>query len=74
MRAVTGDLRGRSDFRVGVEKIELYGNAQMTSLAADDVVLVAGSNFKSVKLALDNSTCVDGIASPDDVAAERSCL
>jgi hypothetical protein len=32
--------------------------------------LIAGSDFKGVKLALDNSTGMDGIAIPDDVAAE----
>jgi len=73
MRAVTGDLRGRGDLREGMEKIELDGKAEMTASAADDVVLVARSDLKGVKLALDDSTGMDGIASPDDVAAECSC-
>src|SRR5580765_6412819 len=73
MRAVSSDLRGSSDFRVGMKKIDLYGNAQMTASAADDVVLIAGSDFKSMQLALDDSTDVDGIASPDDVATECGC-
>ncbi len=64
MRAVTGDLRGSGDLRVGMEKIELNGKAEMTAPAADDVVLVARSDLKSVKLALDDSTSMDGIASP----------
>src|SRR3974390_3483981 len=43
----------------------------MTAFAADDVVLVAWSHLKSMELALDDSTGADGIAIPDDVAAER---
>ena len=71
MRSIASNLRGSGDFRVGMEKIHLYGNAQMTASAADDVVLVARSNFECMKLALDDSTCADGITIPDDVAAKR---
>src|SRR4029077_4229850 len=73
MRAITGHLRGRGDLRVGVEKIDLNGKAEMTASTADDVVLVARSDLKSVQLALDGSTGMDRIASPDDVAAECIC-
>jgi hypothetical protein len=44
----------------------------MTAFAADDVVLVARSDLKSVELALDDRTSMDGIASPDDVAASSN--
>jgi hypothetical protein len=35
-----------------------------------DPKTIAGSDFKGVKLALDDSTGMDGIAIPDDIAAE----
>src|SRR5271165_6848214 len=73
MGAVSGGLRGGRDFGGSIEKIDLYGDAEMAASAPDDVVLVAGSDLKSVEIAFDGRTDVDGIASPDDVAGEGGC-
>ena len=42
--------------------------------AAADVVLIAGSDFKSMEIALDSRAGMNGIAVPGDVAAEGGGL
>jgi hypothetical protein len=70
VESVTRDLRGCAYLRGGIEKIELYAETEMAAFPADDVVLVAGGNQKSMKIALRDRTRVDGLAPEGDVLNE----
>lgn len=72
--AGSGDLRCRADFRGAIEKVELDGDTKMTAFPADDVELIAGGDLKDVEIAVDDRTCGNRIAVPDDVAAQGGGL
>jgi hypothetical protein len=61
MRALTGDLRGRANFPRGVEKVDCTPGMRWPRFLADNIVLGARSNKKSMKIALPDGACVDGL-------------
>ena len=68
------NLSRAANFGGAIKKVNLHSEAKMTPLPANNVVLISGSDFKSVQIALNYRIGVNGVSIPDDVATEGSSL